>query len=124
MKEVNAAGESRWFPTFGRRVMLPPSSDLPEESAHRDRHEHGGAPARPDDDALAERTEQERVDAGLDAFDPNEVPAATDEAPPVDITQTEAYEEERAEVQREVKEGEMDPLTERHPFPPSHYDRS
>ncbi len=103
--------------------MLPPSSDLPDTSAQRDRHEHGGAPAHPDDDALAERTERERVDAGLDAFDPDEVPAATDEPPAVDITQTEVYEEERAEVQREVEEGELDPLTERHPFPPSRYDR-
>lgn len=104
--------------------MLPPSSDLPDTSPHRDRREHSGAPAHPDDDALAERAEQERVDAGLDAFDPDEVPAATDEAPPVDVTQSEVYEEERAEVQREVKEGELDPLTEQRPFPPSHYDRS
>lgn len=48
------------------------------ESVHRDRHEHGGASARPDDDQLAERTEDERVELGLDDFNPDEVPPATD----------------------------------------------
>lgn len=42
----------------------------------RDRREHGGAPTHPDDDALAQRTERERVAAGLDDYDPEDVPAA------------------------------------------------
>ena len=57
-----------------------------EPEVRRDRREHGGAPDRLDDDALARRTEQERVDAGIDAFDPDDVPPATDEAPAYDAS--------------------------------------
>ena len=49
----------------------------PTEAAPRDRHEHGKAP-RPDDDALAHRTEEERVQAGIDPYDPDDVPSATE----------------------------------------------
>ena len=38
----------------------------PEESAPRDRQEHGKASPRPDDDALQHRTEQERQAVGSD----------------------------------------------------------
>ncbi len=91
---------------------------------HRDRREHGGASQHPDDDALAERTEQERVAAGIDAYDPNDVPPATDEAPDQDPAEDAAYQEEGAEVRREEAEGELYPLTDKHPFPPTRYDRS
>jgi hypothetical protein len=94
------------------------------ENARRHRREHGGAPMRPDDDELARRTEQERVDAGVDDYDPDEVLPATDEPVPTDLTESEEYQEARAETRREEEEGEIYPLTERHPFPPSHYDRS
>jgi hypothetical protein len=94
------------------------------ENARRHRREHGGAPMRPDDDELARRTEQERVDAGVDDYDPDEVPPATDEPVPTDLTESEEYQEAQAETRREEEEGEIYPLTERHPFPPSHYDRS
>lgn len=50
----------------------------PTESAPRDRQEHGKAPAKPNDDELAHRTEQERIAAGLEDYDPNEVPPATE----------------------------------------------
>ena len=97
----------------------------PAERFHRDRREHGGSPQRIDDDKLARLTEEERVDAGLDAYDPDEVPPATD-APPVpeDITQSEIYQEERAEIRREVDHGELRTIDEQHPFPPSSYDES
>jgi hypothetical protein len=94
------------------------------EEVHRDRREHGGMPLHPDDDELARRTEQERVEAGVDDYDPNEVPPATDEPVPTDLTQTEEYQEEQAEIKRETEESELYPLTDRHPFPPSHYDKS
>jgi hypothetical protein len=95
------------------------------ENVHRDRREHGGADAiHPDQDDLDRRTEEERVEAGVDAYDPDEVPPATDEPVPTDVTQSEVYEEAKAELDREESEGEIYPLTERHPFPPSHYDRS
>jgi hypothetical protein len=45
--------------------------DPPAEEFHRDRREHGGAPDRLDDDQLARLTEEERVEAGLDAYDPD-----------------------------------------------------
>ena len=90
---------------------------------HRDRREHGGAPQRLDDDQLAELAEEERVDAGVDDYDPDEVPPATDTPPePEDIRQTEAYEEERAELRREIDKGEIREPSERDPFPPTRYE--
>jgi hypothetical protein len=94
------------------------------EDGSRDRREHDGAPMRPDDEALARRTERERVDAGLDDYDPDDVPPATDTPPLADTTDTEIYQEERAEVKRQLEEGELYPLTEEHPFPPTRYDRT
>ena len=100
-------------------------SDEFAEEFHRDRREHGGASQHLNDDQLARLTEEERVAAGLDAYDPDEVPPATD-APPVpeDITQSEVYQEERAEIRREVDKGEMWTIDEQHPFPPSRYEES
>jgi hypothetical protein len=94
------------------------------EDGTRDRREHGGAPMHPDDEALARRTERERVDAGLDDYDPDDVPPATDTPLLTDNTDSEIYQEERAEVKRELEEGELYPLTDKHPFPPTRYDRT
>ena len=94
------------------------------EGGSRNRREHGGAPMHPDDEALARRTERERVEAGLDDYDPDDVPPATDTPPLADVTDTEIYQEERAEVKRQLEEGELYPLTEKHPFPPTRYDRT
>jgi len=98
---------------------------MTEPEFHRDRREHGGAPQRLDDDKLAEITEDERVEAGLDDFNPDEVPPATDPLPPdvpeprADVRQSPEYQEERAEVRREEEAGELhDP----DPFPPTRYD--
>jgi hypothetical protein len=96
--------------------------DFPERF-HRDRREHGGASQRPDDDRLARLTEEERVAAGLDAYDPDEVPPATDTPPqPEDITLNEDWQEERAEVRRQDDKGELGPVDEDHPFPPTRYE--
>ena len=93
------------------------------ERFHRDRHEHGGMPPRPDDDQLARLTEEERVAAGLDPYDPDEVPPATDAPlPPEDITHTEEWQEERAELLRQADQGEIRPVDESHPFPPTRYE--
>jgi hypothetical protein len=90
---------------------------------HRDRREHGGASQRLDDDQLAGLAEEERVAAGLDAYDPDEVPPATDTPPvPGDIRQTEVYEEERAEIRRLIEDGELREPSEKDPFPPTRYD--
>jgi hypothetical protein len=98
-------------------------SDEFAERFHRDRREHGGASQRPDDDQLARLTEEERVAAGLDAYDPDEVPPATDTPPqPEDITQTEVWQEERAEIRREYDKDELLVKGERDPFPPTRYE--
>lgn len=90
----------------------------------RDRREHGGAPFHLDDDKLAERTEEERVDAGLQAYDPDDVPPATDDPVPVDITETAEYQEELTEVRREARAGEVLLEDGVEDMPPTSYDRS
>jgi hypothetical protein len=98
------------------------SDEFPAEF-HRNRREHGGASQRLDDDQLAELAEEERVDAGVDDYDPDEVPSATDTDPePEDIRQTEVYEEERAELRREIDNGEFREPSDRNPFPPTRYE--
>ena len=98
------------------------SDEYPAEF-HRNRREHGGASQRLDDDQLAELAEEERVDAGVDDYDPDEVPPATDTDPePEDIRQTEVYEEERAELRREIDNGEFREPSKRDPFPPTRYE--
>ncbi len=42
---------------------------------------------------------------------------------PTDLTETDQYQDAEAEIRREAAEGELYPLTERHPFPPTNYDR-
>lgn len=98
--------------------------DEKESASSRDRREHGGASPYLDDDALAARTEQERVEAGVDAFDPADVPPATDAPPADDPTDTDVFREERAEIVRQQDAGELGPITDERPFPPTHYDRS
>jgi hypothetical protein len=101
---------------------------MSEPEFHRDRREHGGAPQHLDDDLLAEITEDERVEAGLDDFNPDEVPPATDPLPPgvpeprPDVRQRTEYQEERAEVRREEEAGELRQPGPDDPFPPTRYD--
>ena len=96
--------------------------ELPSEF-HRNRREHGGASQRLNDDQLAELTEEERVEAGVDAYDPDEVPPATDTPPdPEDPRLDEVYEEERAELFRQIDKGEFREPTEKDPFPPTRYE--
>lgn len=99
---------------------LPDPPPAEPSAFHRDRREHGGLSARPDDDQLAELTEEERVDAGIDPYEPDEVPPATDDPVPTDITESEQYQEEREEIEREKGEGELP--EEPGPFPPTRYD--
>lgn len=59
----------------------PPTLDdviEPTEEAPRDRREHAKAPERVDDDYLEYRTEQERIAAGIDDYDPDHVPPAAE----------------------------------------------
>jgi peptide methionine sulfoxide reductase MsrB len=99
--------------------------DFPEQF-HRNRREHGGASQYIDndqDEQLARLTEEERVAAGLDAYDPDEVPPATDTPPqPEDITLNEDWQEKRAEFRREEDKGELGHINENHPFPPTRYE--
>ena len=50
----------------------------PEEKVAKDRREHGKAPDRLNDERLEERTRQERIQAGLDDYDPDKVPPAAE----------------------------------------------
>jgi hypothetical protein len=103
--------------------MGPQDPDQSAARFRRDRREHGGAPEHLDDDQLAHLAEEERVDAGLDDYDPDEVPPATDAPASPDVTTTDEYLEERAEIERELDEGELRVRGQRDEFPPTHYDR-
>lgn len=96
--------------------VMEPRDDPPR----RDRREPGGGvPDRPDDDALAERTQQERVDAGVADYNPDTVPPATDSPTTAGITESAEYQEEAAEVDRQTDAGELAPGPEREDFPPT-----
>jgi hypothetical protein len=100
---------------------------MSEPQFHRDRREHGGAPQRLNQDELAEITEDERVDAGLDDYNPDEVPPATDPPPPdagirPDVRESTVYQEEQAEIRREEAAGEIWEPSPENPFPPTRYD--
>jgi hypothetical protein len=101
------------------------SSDEADGLFHKDRRVHGGLPEKNlDDDVLAHEAEDERVEAGLDPFNPDDVPPATDTPPlDTDIRDTEQYQEERAEIRREEDEDELLIEGERAPFPPTRYDK-
>lgn len=94
-----------------------------DPSIHRDRREHGGAPTdHLDDDALARRTQEERVEAGIADYDPDAVPPASDAQLPYDESADEGYQETAGEVRRQASEGELYPTSEKHPSPPTRYD--
>ncbi|MGI9007329.1 MAG: hypothetical protein ACR2FU_14235 [Streptosporangiaceae bacterium] len=97
-------------------------TDANDAEFRPDRHEHAKAPEHLDDDRLARLTEEERVAAGLDPYDPDEVPPATDDPPPPDITQSEVYQEERAELRRQAAKGELITDGDTDDFPPTRYD--
>jgi hypothetical protein len=101
--------------------QLPDPDRLPEDF-RRSRREHPGKLEHLDDDQLARLAEEERVEAGLDDYDPDEVPPATDEPPEQDLTQSEVYQEARAEIERESDKDELTLEHERSPYPPTRYD--
>lgn len=103
-----------------RDVMSAPG---PPE-VRRDRREHGGWQEKSvDDDELAERTERARVEAGIDDYDPADVPPATDDPVPADPREDETFQEIRAEVAREEWDGDWPPSPRADGFPPSRYSR-
>jgi hypothetical protein len=97
----------------------PFESDIPVP--HRDRREHGGMSARPNDDELELRTERERVEAGLEPYDSADVPPAADATLPYDITETETFQEIEGVALRQEDEGETGAPSEENPFPPTRY---
>jgi hypothetical protein len=102
--------------------MTEQDPDQPAEEFHRNRRDHPGKLERLDDDQLARLAEEERVEAGLDDFDPDEVPPATDAPPKPDIRESDTYQEARAEIRREYDKDELTVEGERDPYPPTHYD--
>jgi hypothetical protein len=101
--------------------QLPDDDQLPEDF-HRKRRDHPGKLERLDDDQLARLAEEERVEAGIDAYDPDEVPPATDAPPEPDLAQSEVFQEARAEIRREYDKDELTLEDERSPYPPTRYD--
>ena len=101
---------------------LPPEPPHEPSEFHRDRRQHGGEIDRLNEDQLAELTEEERVDAGLDAYDPDEVPPATDDPVPTDVTDSPEYRDARGEIGKEEAEGEL--RLDKDGFPPTRYDQS
>lgn len=92
----------------------PFRSDVPTQP--RDRREHGGAPMHPNDEELALRTERERVEAGLQPYESEDVPPAADAVLPFDDeteTGTATDVEDAAARQRGIDED--------NPFPPTRY---
>ena len=87
----------------------------------RDRRFHGGTPRHLDEDELDRRTEAERVEAGIEPYDPNEVPPASDAEPAFDITRTEEFEGIESVAARQEDEGETAPLSADDPFPLTRY---
>lgn len=95
---------------------------MQDDEVRKDRRDHGGWSERSvDDDALAERTQEERVEAGLADYDPDDVPPATDDPVPIDYSEDELTQEIRGEVHREAEEGDWTPDSRDDGFPPSHY---
>jgi hypothetical protein len=107
-------------PRSGEEILEDVLAAPGPPDVRRDRREHGGAAERLDDDALAARTEQERVDAGLADYAPDAVPPATDDPVPVDVTETDVYRQEAEEIDREVADGRL-ATGDRPDFPPSRY---
>src|SRR5260370_11341543 len=88
--------------------QIPDEPDQPDEF-HRNRREHGGEIDRLDEDQLARLTEEERVEAGVDDHDPDEVPPATHAPPQSGVTQTQEDQEARARVPPPVAGSEAGP---------------
>jgi hypothetical protein len=102
--------------------MTEQDPDQPADEFRRNRREHPGKLERLDDDQLARLAEEERVEAGIDDYDPDEVPPATDAPPEWDVREGEEYQEARAEIRREYDKGELEVEGERDRFPPTRYD--
>ena len=100
------------------------SENVNSEAAEgqRDRRFHGGAPDRLDDEELARRTASERADAGVTDYDPNDVPAATDDPVPFDPAFDTDEQDIESVAARQEAEGETTPLSADNPFPPTRYD--
>src|SRR5260370_31787828 len=101
----------------GGGVMTEQDPDRLPEDFHRPRREHPGKLERLDDDQLARLAEEERVDAGIDDYDPDEVPPATDAPPEPDLAQSEIFQEAQAEIRREYDKDELTPGPDRQPYP-------
>ena len=99
------------------------TEDFNTEAAEgrRDRRFHGGTPAHLDDDELARRTAEERADAGVDAYDPDDVPPATDDPVPFDPDFDTDEQDIESVTARQEAEGETKPLSKDNPFPPTRY---
>jgi len=78
-------------------------------------------PRRPDDERYEERVASERVKIMGLGYDPAEVPPAEDGERVIDVTETEQYRSEQAELRRQRAAGELITEGESVEFPPTRY---
>ena len=97
--------------------------DFTTEAAQgqRDRRFHGGAPGRRAAAERARRPGGGRGDAGGDAYDPDDVPPATDDPVPYDPDADEVAQDVESVALRQEGEGDFKPLSEDNPYPPTRY---
>src|SRR5260370_29374035 len=91
--------------------QIPDEPDEPDEQFHRDRREHGGEIDRLDEDRLARLTEEERVEAGGDDYDPGGGPPPPGAPPPPGNAHSEGYEGGAARNRRGVGGRQLCPLS-------------
>jgi hypothetical protein len=101
--------------------MVPEEFKTEAAEGDRDHRYHGGSPAHLDDDELARRTAEERTEAGVDAYNPDDVPPATDDPVPFDPDFDTDEQDIESVTSRQEAEGETTPLSKDNPFPPTRY---
>jgi len=84
----------------------------------------GGMPRRPDDERYEERVRRERSLIIGPGYDPADVPPAADADLEVDLTATDQYQNELAELRRQRDAGELITEGQAPAFPPTSYERT
>ena len=101
---------------------LPPEPPREPSEFRRNGREHGGEIDRLDDDQLAELAEEERVDAGIDPYEPDEVPRPPTTRCPRTLRRAGSSRRRGPRSRREEAKGELTLGPDG--FPPTRYDKT